>query len=117
MSVQELIKKYEANIKDWQEKRSKLFKDDNYTEETILESCSILLHTVIKDLLALETEQKQSTDQALSLSDVRARNQKCEQALNDINNIMWNSCMVKDRTFDRKEGMQIMEILNNWASV
>jgi hypothetical protein len=35
--------------------------------------------------------------------------------LEKINVIMWESYMVKDRPFGRKEGSKIMEVLEQWA--
>ncbi|NLH44749.1 MAG: hypothetical protein GX451_01170 [Acholeplasmataceae bacterium] len=36
--------------------------------------------------------------------------------LEAINIIMWESYMIKDRDFGRKQGEQIMQILDQWAS-
>ena len=36
--------------------------------------------------------------------------------LNRINNIMWNSYMVKDEGLKPEHGDQIMQVLNEWAS-
>ena len=39
-----------------------------------------------------------------------------DRHLEKINDIMWNSCMIKGRDFGRKEGFKIMEILEDWAT-
>ena len=72
MSVQELIDKYQKQIDEWSVKRKELFKANKTTEESILGTNSITLFKVIKDLKALGKMPEQSTDQALSLSDVSA---------------------------------------------
>ena len=35
--------------------------------------------------------------------------------LDQINVIMWESYMIKDRPFGREEGRKIMEVLDQWA--
>lgn len=35
--------------------------------------------------------------------------------LDKINTIMWESYMIKDYPFGRKEGRKIMEVLEQWA--
>ena len=49
----------------------------------------------------------------LNLSGVR--NRLNEVALEEINTIMWESHMVKSRTFDRTQGTMIMKELEKWA--
>ena len=51
--------------------------------------------------------------QALTLTDVS----KClnEQTLENINNIMWESHMIKSKTFDKTQGTMIMQELEKWA--
>jgi regulator of replication initiation timing len=42
---------------------------------------------------------------------------KClnEQTLENINNIMWESHMIKSKTFDKTQGTMIMQELEKWA--
>ena len=49
----------------------------------------------------------------LTLTDVS----KClnEQTLENINNIMWESHMIKSKTFDKTQGTMIMQELEKWA--
>jgi len=35
--------------------------------------------------------------------------------LEDINAIMWESFMIKDRQFTREDGLKIMQVLDKWA--
>lgn len=37
------------------------------------------------------------------------------EMLDQINVIMWESYMIKDRPFGRDEGLKIMEVLKQWA--
>lgn len=39
-----------------------------------------------------------------------------DSALEDINEVMWESYMVKDREFGRNEGAKIMAALNRWCT-
>lgn len=39
-----------------------------------------------------------------------------DKHLEKINDIMWNSCMIKGRDFGRKEGFKIMQVLEEWAT-
>ena len=38
------------------------------------------------------------------------------QTLENINAVMWESYMIKGKSFDRKEGQKIMHLLEHWAS-
>lgn len=38
------------------------------------------------------------------------------QTLENINAVMWESYMIKGKSFDRKEGEKIMHLLEHWAS-
>ena len=40
-----------------------------------------------------------------------------DKFLEEINVIMWESYMIKDRPFGRTEGRKIMEVLERWASL
>ena len=39
-----------------------------------------------------------------------------EDTLEEINNVMWESYMIKDRNFGRQEGFKIMQELEKWAN-
>jgi hypothetical protein len=36
--------------------------------------------------------------------------------LEQINNIMWESLMIKGKSFGEKEGLKIMEVLEKWSA-
>ena len=38
-----------------------------------------------------------------------------EDTLEEINTVMWESYMIKDRNFGRQEGFKIMQELEKWA--
>ena len=38
------------------------------------------------------------------------------ETLENINAVMWESYMIKGKSFDRKEGEKIMHLLEHWAS-
>lgn len=50
--MKELIKKYEKQLDIWKIKREQLFKDKKYKSESILQSNSLLLYKIIKDMKA-----------------------------------------------------------------
>jgi len=39
-----------------------------------------------------------------------------DKHLEEINDIMWNSLMIKGRDFGRKEGFKIMQVLEEWST-
>ena len=63
---------------------------------------------ILNLLVDLRAESKQ-----LILSGVSKRLN--EKTLEEINTIMWESHMVKSRTFDREQGTMIMKELEKWA--
>jgi hypothetical protein len=56
-------------------------------------------------------------DEALTEQLILSGVSKClnEQTLENINNIMWESHMIKSKTFDRTQGTMIMQELEKWA--
>ena len=46
---------------------------------------------------------------------MKVEDKKADQYLEQINNIMWESLMIKDKSFGEKEGIKIMEVLEKWA--
>jgi len=52
-------------------------------------------------------------DEILSLFNVSKRLN--EDTLEEINTVMWESYMIKDRNFGRQEGFKIMQELEKWA--
>lgn len=47
---------------------------------------------------------------------MKNKNRVLNKSLETINNIMWESYMIKDRDFGRKDGLKIMIELEKWAS-
>jgi hypothetical protein len=56
-------------------------------------------------------------DEALTEQLILSGVSKClnEQTLENINNIMWESHMIKSKTFDKTQGTMIMQELEKWA--
>lgn len=50
-------------------------------------------------------------------SKMSIRERLYDQCLEDINEIMWNSHCLKGREFGRKQGEQIMAVLERWAGI
>ncbi len=46
---------------------------------------------------------------------IENENKQLWKMLEQINVIMWESYMVKSKTFGRDEGKKIMEVLEKWA--
>jgi hypothetical protein len=51
------------------------------------------------------------------LDQLKAENRVLHRILDTINEIMWNSYMIKSFPFNRDHGFQIMEQLEKWAKL
>ena len=51
----------------------------------------------------------------VDLLNLSNQNKELWRIIEQINIIMWESYMVKDRPFGRNEGLKIMEVLEQWA--
>ena len=47
---------------------------------------------------------------------MKNKEKKTDQYLEQINNIMWESLMIKGKSFGEKEGLKIMEVLEKWSA-
>jgi hypothetical protein len=86
-------------------------------EEMFLAELGINPKEVIEGLYGSETKitelLKKHADQQLILSGVS--NRLNEGTLEEINTIMWESHMIKSKTFDKTQGTMIMQELEKWA--
>jgi len=75
---------------------------------------------VLKEKIQLLEEQKANNQDIINAQKeqlILSGVSKClnEQTLENINNIMWESHMIKSKTFDKTQGTMIMQELEKWA--
>ena len=72
------------------------------------------LKGILKENGLTDKQIKQIAPELLFLFSVSTR--LLNETLENINIVMWESYMIKGRSFDRNEGKKIMDILEHWAS-
>ena len=91
---------------------------DDYKFETMkidlkLDSIKIYNHKLSAFLLPDQIDILEK--EIIKIVEKQINDAKENQYLQQINNIMWESLMIKGKSFGEKEGLKIMEVLEKWA--
>ena len=71
---------------------------------------------ILEILLDHKCELKSDTEALTELLNLFSVSNNGDKHLEEINDIMWNSLMIKGIDFGRKEGFKIMQVLEEWAT-